>query len=188
MYIKTKKITLDNQEVNAELQYFEETDKQKIKEIYKGVIELNIKTQKLGGRKINIPEIVSEGLFCIEKSSARFLKCSGKISSSFDCLDLNNYLKIQLKACSVKSDLTSFGPKSKWDELYLMHFFPNQKYDGSYKVYKIPNDSIYSQKVNRTETFRDQQKQGKRPRFSLMNDIIIPQNIEPDFEGNILDY
>ena len=30
MYIKTKKITLDNQEVHAELQYFEETDKQKI--------------------------------------------------------------------------------------------------------------------------------------------------------------
>ena len=39
MYIKTKKITLDNQEVNAELQYFEETDKQKIKEIYTSALE-----------------------------------------------------------------------------------------------------------------------------------------------------
>lgn len=188
MFIKTKNIRLDNTDVKAELQYFEEADRLEIKKIYQGTIALNKKCVALGGRKINISEIVSEGLFCIERNSARFLKCTGKISSSFDCLNLNNNSRIQIKACSVESDLTSFGPTSKWDELYLMHFFPSKKYDGSYKVYKIPNDLVYSQKVNGNETFADQQRAGKRPRFSLMKSIIIPKEIKPSFEGNILDY
>ena len=43
--------------------------------------------------------------------------------------------RIQVKACSVKEDLTSFGPKSVWDEIYLMHFLPNNNYDGAFSIY-----------------------------------------------------
>ena len=188
MFIENKKIVIENTEVLAELQMFEDGDGKKLKTLYEKWISLSSLCQEMKGRKINIPEIISEGLFCIEFGCARFLKCTGKISSSFDCLELENNTRIQVKATSVKEDLTTFGPKSKWDEIYLIHFLPNEQYDGSYCVYKIDDDLIYSHKVNKNETFKDQQLAGKRPRFSLMKDIIIPHNVKPSREGNILDF
>ena len=68
-----------------------------------------------------------------------------------------------------------------------MHFFSDKKYDGSYSIYKIEDPFIYNHKVNKNETFRDQQKAGKRPRFSIIKDIIKPNNILPIRTGNILD-
>lgn len=188
MFIENKKVVIENTEVLAELQVFEDGDGKKLKNIYEKWVGLSSLCQEMKGRKINIPEIISEGLFCIEFGCARFLKCTGKISSSFDCLELENNTRIQVKATSVKEDLTSFGPKSTWDEIYLVHFLPNDYYDGSYRVYKIDDDLIYGHKVNKNETFKDQQLAGKRPRFSLMKDIIIPHNVKPSREGNILDF
>ncbi len=183
---KNIKLDLDGTEVVAELQLFDNSDKKKIKKLYKKWLSLSDLCQNMKGRRINIPEIISEGLFCVEFNCARFIKCSGKMSSSFDCLRLSDNKKIQIKACSVEHDLTSFGPKSKWDEIYLVHFFPNKTYDGSYVVYKIEDSDIYNHKVNKNETFKDQQIAGKRPRFSLMKDIIIPKGIKPTHIGNVL--
>ena len=101
----------------------------------------------------------------------------------FDCYQLNTRKRIQIKACSVKEDLTSFGPKSVWDELYFVHFFPNNRYDGCYAIYIIENNLIYNHRVSKTQTFRDQQSQGRRPRFSIIKEIIIPNKIEPIFES-----
>jgi Bsp6I restriction endonuclease len=53
-------------------------------------------------------------------------------NSSFDCYEPQKSKRIQVKACSVEEDLTSFGPDSVWDEIYFVHFYPNKKYDGSY--------------------------------------------------------
>ena len=100
-------------------------------------------------------------------------------NTSWDCYDLNSKKRIQVKACSVLPDLTSFGPKSEWDEIYFLNFFKDGKWDGSFDIYKIDNDLIYSQKVNINQTMKDQQKQGKRPRFSIYKDIIIPNGIKP---------
>ena len=93
--------------------------------------------------------------------------------------------RIQVKSCSVSYDLTSFGPKSVWDELYFVHFYPNQKYDGSYKIFKIENELIYNHKVNIGQTMRDQQKQGKRPRFGIMKEIIEPLNLNPIIDATL---
>ena len=83
-------------------------------------------------------------------------------------------------------NLTSFGPNSVWDELYFVHFFPNKKYDGSYSIFKIENDLIYNHKVNATQTMRDQQKQDRRPRFSIIKEIIIPNKIKPVIQGSLI--
>ena len=54
-----------------------------------------------------------------------------------------------------------------------------------YKIYKIDNDLIFNHKVNRNHTFRDQQQLNRRPRFSLMKEIIIPNQIKPIIDDNI---
>ena len=110
---------------------------------------------------------------------------NGKINSSFDCVTISPTKRIQVKSCSVSYDLTSFGPKSVWDELYFVHFYPNQKYDGSYKIFKIENELIYNHKVNIGQTMRDQQKQGKRPRFGIMKEIIEPLNLNPIIDATL---
>lgn len=188
MILENRKVNIDGTEVLAELQIFEHGDKKVIKKLYENWLSLSSMCQEMKGRRINIPEILSEGVFCIEFGCARFINCAGSISSSFDCFKLDENKRIQVKACSVKEDLTSFGPKSVWDEIYLMHFLPNNNYDGAFSIYKIDDQFIYNHKVNKNETFRDQQMAGKRPRFSIMKDIIVPKKIDPIKTGNILDY
>ena len=136
--------------------------------------------------RINIPELLSEAIFCYHFNGGRLNKTiNGKINSSFDCLTLSPTKRIQVKSCSVSYDLTSFGPKSIWDELYFVHFYPNRRYDGTYKIYKINNDLIYNHKVNINQTMNDQQKQGKRPRFGIMKEIIEPLKLKPVIEGTL---
>ena len=63
--------------------------------------------------------------------------------------------------------------------------YPNKKYDGKYKIYLIENDLIYNHKVNKNQTMKDQQSQGKRPRFSIIDKIIIKKNIKPVIEAEL---
>jgi hypothetical protein len=63
-----------------------------------------------------------------------------------------------------------------------MDFWNSGNVDGSFDVYKIPNKLIYDYKVNANQTMKDQQAQGKRPRFSLK--VLIETNgIKPVGEG-----
>ena len=187
MRIQNTQIVLENREVDAEIQIFEKRDWQTIKSLYENWVNLSNLHKEMRGRGINLPEVISEGVFCLEFECARFLGSSGGIRTSFDCLDLNLLKRIQVKATSVAYDLSTFGPRSVWDDLYLVHFLPNGVLDGSYEVYKIDNDVIYNHKVNMNETFRDQQVTGRRPRLSLMKELIIPNGILPFKAGNIFD-
>ena len=187
MRIQNTQIVLENRQVDAEIQIFEKRDWQTIKSLYENWVNLSNLHKEMRGRGINLPEVISEGVFCLEFECARFLGSSGGIRTSFDCLDLNLLKRIQVKATSVAYDLSTFGPRSVWDDLYLVHFLPNGVLDGSYEVYKIDNDVIYSHKVNLNETFRDQQAAGRRPRLSLMRELIIPNEILPFRVGNIFD-
>ena len=187
MILENREIVLENKRVTAEIQIFENSDWAKIKKIYELWVELSDLSSDMKSRRINIPEVISEGIFCLEFQCARFIKSSGTISKSFDCLDLNLLRRIQIKASSVEEDMTTFGPKTVWDDLYFIHFLPNGVLDGSYSVYKIDNDAIYNHKVNKNTTFRQQQAKGRRPRFSLLKHIIIPNGVLPFKSGNIFD-
>lgn len=61
-----------------------------------------------------------------------------------------------------------------------MDFAPTGVVDGVVDIYRIdthPRDIILNKKKN--ETFTDQQKQGRRPRLSIKDQIITPEGLKP---------
>ena len=186
MQTRKEILEIEGQRVILELNFYNKEDILVLSSIYKKWVQLSDLIQNNGGRRINIPELLSEAIFCYHFNGGRLNKTiNGKINSSFDCVTISPTKRIQVKSCSVSYDLTSFGPKSVWDELYFVHFYPNQKYDGSYKIFKIENELIYNHKVNVEQTMRDQQKQRIRPRFSIMKNIIEPLNLKPIIDATL---
>ena len=59
-------------------------------------------------------------------------------SGSFDCYDPIDQKTIQVKSASVNPDLTSFGPRSKFQKLYFLDFSSKGKVDGKFVIYDIP--------------------------------------------------
>jgi hypothetical protein len=177
---ETREIKLKDIKTKMDLLFIEETDRKNLKKLYKYWHILNVGMKKFLSRGVNIPEGISEGAFCLDfnKNSARVIKVS-KGSGSFDVIDLKTKKRIQIKAVSVNSDLTSFGPKSVWDDLFFLDFYRKGKFDGSFDVYKIPNKLIYNHKVNKNQTFKQQQKEKRRPRFSIKDGIIKKHKIKP---------
>ncbi len=106
---------------------------------------------------------------------------------SYDAVDKITGEGIQIKSTSIVEDCTSFGPTSKWDKLYFVDFIPNGEIDGSVWFYEINSYDIYSIVLNgkRTKLFRDQQSQGRRPRFSIKSKIIKPNNLVPVYKINL---
>lgn len=191
MITKNQILEIEGKEISSDVDIFEEKDKQKIAEIYESWSKLSSNLTGLNCRRVNFPEI-SEVIFCFIYDCWRTNNLKGKdFHSSFDCYNPKTKKTIQIKATSVIDDLTSFGPKSVWDELYFMDFSnesngkPN--YNGDFKVYLIPNEEIYNRKMNANQTFVDQQKENRRPRFHMKKEIIQPLNLEPIGEFNIYD-
>ena len=59
-----------------------------------------------------------------------------------------------------------------------MDFYNGGNYDGTFEVYLLPNDKIYNRKMNKNETFKDQQNEKRRPRFSIRK-LIKELNLKP---------
>jgi hypothetical protein len=184
MQIKNEIISLPEGSFNAELQFFEERDRVKLYSIYKNWRKLCSELNEIKARAVNLPEGLSEGAFALEMKSPRVSSIPGA-NSSFDCYNSSTKKRIQVKACSVLPDLTSFGPKSVWDELYFCDFYKEGKWDGTFDIYLIDNNLIYNHKVNANQTFIQQQKQGRRPRFSIYSDIIIKHKLKPIKIGDL---
>ncbi len=179
MRTEKHQIELDGNNIEIEVAHLDREDGKEFKKLFDLWKTLNDGLEKYG-RKVNIPEVISEGMFCVFTGSVRYMeKTKGKGKVSFDTVNLEKTSREQIKACSVESDLTSFGPRSKWDELYFLDFYNNGKLDGRFNVYKIPNELIYNMKVNKTQTMKQQQEEGKRPRFSITENIIKKHKIEP---------
>ena len=164
MKIEERTIILFGDEVTAKIQEFEKNDISHLKELWNLWYVFSKKMKEYSNetaRKINLPEFISEGCWCILTGSVRVLK-----PSSADTYNLKTQRAEQIKASVIENDLTSFGPKSKWDDLYFLDF---SYLDGTFDVYQIPTDLLKREIVNKKkgETFEDQQKQGRRPRLSL---------------------
>ena len=177
--IKNEKILIEKKLYDAQLQYFGKNDQKKLKDLYSYWKQLKSGMEQFKSRHPNLPEGISEGAFAIFFNSPRLIKVFGKTSGSFDNYDKKSHERIQVKATTIETDLTSFGPKSVWDVLYFLDFYRDGKFDGKFDVYKIPNDLIYGHQVSSTESFTQQQKQRRRPRFSIKGGIIRPENIKP---------
>jgi len=63
--------------------------------------------------------------------------------------------------------------------LYFLDFYNNGKLDGTFNIYKIPTKTIYSMKVNKNQTLKQQQAQEKRPRFSIIKKIVENKKLKP---------
>jgi len=179
--MKTQTITANvyGEESIFDVVQYDYTDIPEIKEAFDSWITLKKKANILYGRAPNIPEFITETCLCLVLNLVRFYKSKKLKNASFDCFDLLHDWAIQAKACSVKDDLTSFGPKTKWDVLYFLDFYNNGNLDGTFNVYEIPNDLIYNCLVKEGRTLKESQQLGYRPRIHIKNQIIVPNGIEP---------
>lgn len=139
--------------------------------------QLKIAMREYRAREPNIPEGLTEAAFCLWSGSVRKIKITGG-QGSFDTFSLVTKRKEQIKACSVESDLTSFGPNSVWDDLYFLDFYQNGAVDGKFDVFLIESSLIYSRRITARKTFREIQAEGKRPRFSL-KELIEEESLVP---------
>lgn len=179
MIIKRYKIKVFGKKCWAELMDFSKNDGKKWKELFDMWRKLKFGLREYKSREPNFPEGLSEVAFCLYSGSKRFISLRGKVPASFDTFNLKTNRTEQIKASSIESDLTSFGPESKWDDLYFLDFYNGGKLDGTFNVYKIPNKFIYKTKVNKSQTFKQQQKQKRRPRFGITESIIKKRKIKP---------
>ena len=172
------KITVDGKKYDAVLLQTEKKDAAELKKLYNAWVDLKNGLKSFESRAPNLPEGISEGAFSLEFNCPRVLDVRGT-AASYDCYNPKTHERIQIKATTIRYDLTSFGPDSVWDVLYLLDFYREGNFDGTYDVYEIPNDLIYNHQISRTQTFRDQQRQGRRPRFGIKQKIIEEHGIEP---------
>lgn len=146
---------------------------EKYKEIislYSNWKNLNKSIKNEYSRGINFHEVFSEFIVCYVNDYYHSLG-----SGSEDAYTNDKKFKVQIKGSSnFDSDLTSFGPTSEFDILEFARL--NQENDKLY-LYKIPIDDLYDIKVNSNETFKEQQQNGRRPRFSIIEKYIKKYNL-----------
>jgi hypothetical protein len=167
---------IKGKKIQAKVTIPERQDKDLLKNLYARWKSLNDDLKAISTRGINLPETISENAFCLfGKNYVRVVSLK-KGKCSYDVLNTKTGSRIQVKATSIGSDLTSFGPRSEWDELFFLDFSAG---DGSFKVYKIEADWIYKHQVNKKQTFEQQQAEKRRPRFSIIDGIIKPRKLKP---------
>lgn len=131
-----------------------------------------------GTRGINFPSELSECLVCYALNF-KLNKASGGDAVDFNVLPPKI---IEIKASSTddaKADLSSFSPDEDFDELIFARL---EKHDDLLKIYRLGMSStdLKTVRVSKSQTFGDQQRQGRRPRFSIQKTFITPRSIEPD--------
>ena len=137
--------------------------------------DLNTYIKSTSNRGINMPDAISEpmGCYCLG-----LLWNRGKQVG--DATDPITNKKIEFKATSrFEGDLSSFGPKTVFDNLVYLRFNleKNQLY-----VYdlKINSDEFGKYPANKNETIQQQKEQGRRPHISLQTLFVDSKNLQPD--------
>lgn len=171
---------------------FEDSDKPKFKQLFN-----KWKAYKESGefveQRANIPEGLTEGIVAkdirgIFRKGKKNDKKSKFPTTKFDCYcSLENKI-VEVKACSIPNDLTSWSPKPYFDVFYFVDF---SSMDGKYEIYKIEttDSEILGETVTaKGTTFRQQVANGRRPRFSVFEKYIIPKykcSGKPIFYGDL---
>lgn len=134
--------------------------------------DLNTGLRSVVTRGINFPEAISEPMVCY---SLDLLWNKGSFG---DARDKNNKV-VEIKACSnFDRDLTSFSPKMEFDKLIFLRLDQTNNLAYIYDT-NLNDKTLGDVQVNASQTLREQQNQGRRPRFSIIDKIIVPQNLEP---------
>ncbi|MDO5329101.1 MAG: Bsp6I family type II restriction endonuclease [Coriobacteriia bacterium] len=137
--------------------------------------DLNTYIKSVSKRGLNMPDAISEpmGCFCLGLLWNR----GGKTGDAFD---KEGKKKIEFKATSnFENDLSSFSPKSTFDDLVFLRY--NLQENRLYVYdFHINSHDLGKFQASKTQTVDDQRKQGRRPRLSLIQSYIEPNNLVPD--------
>lgn len=158
-------------------------DSQRIKtviDIYFHWKQLDAEIRTLSGtRGINFPSEISEYLTCY----ALGLKVNkeGSNGDAVDVTDPKHPKIVEIKGSSAEesSAPSSFSPTEHFDELVFARL---NKKDDTLMIYRlgINSQDLKEIKVSNKQTVEDQQKQGRRPRFSIQDKIVDKNNLKPD--------
>jgi transcriptional regulator with XRE-family HTH domain len=158
--------------------YFEENEDtmavtfDTIKQAYQSWKSLNeIISNQMDSRKVNLPEAISENIACHALGYTRNMTNTGDATDKF-----GNLIEVKATA-NFHDDLSSFSPDTHFDKLIFVRL--NLETDQAF-IYDLGlNGKQFGElSVNRTETVADHQKQGRRPRLSLIK-YIESKNIQP---------
>ncbi len=171
--------TIFGEDCTVDLMQFDSSDGKKWKTLFDLWKGLKMGMRDYKSREPNFPEGLSEVAFCLWSGSTRLISAKKLSNTSFDTFNTKTKRAEQIKACSVENDLTSFGPKSRWDDLYFLDFYADGKVDGTFSIYLIPNNFIYDNQVNKLQTLKQQQEEKRRPRFCIKKDVIEKYSLKP---------
>lgn len=158
-------------------------DSQRIKtviDIYFHWKQLDAEIRTLSGtRGINFPSEISEYLACY--ALGLMVNKEGSNGDAVDVSNPNDLKIIEIKGLSAEDDSApnSFSPSEHFDDLVFARL---DKYNDILKIYRlgINSEQLKKIKVSSTQTVEDQQKQHRRPRFSIQKMIIEKRNLKPD--------
>ncbi len=139
--------------------------------------ELDQRIRTSATRGVNFPETISEALACYALGF-KWNKGTGGDAVNGDQI-------VEFKACSNWNlDTTSFSPTEKFDKLYFLRL--DKRNDELY-IYDtgFNSEDLKKIKVNKNQTLEEQQKLGRRPRFSVIKFILEPNNVKPAMKVNI---
>ena len=142
--------------------------------------DLNTYISNNSHRGINMPDAISEpmGCYCLG-----YLWNRGKEVG--DATDPKDGRKIEFKATSrFEGDLSSFGPKSEFDDLVFLRFNTSDNLLFIYDL-KINSEEFGEYPANKKETIQDQKEQGRRPHVSLQQLFVDAKNLQPDYVFDI---
>lgn len=140
--------------------------------------ELNAFIKSSHSRGMNFPEIISESLMCY------VLDYRLNRGTYGDAMDADGNV-IEAKATSNwDRDTTSFGPVTRFDRLIFIRLDQRNDVLAFYDL-DMDGTTIRDVPVNKLQSLGDQQDQGKRPRFSVINMIIKPLDLQPIAEINL---
>ncbi len=136
--------------------------------------DLNTYISNNSHRGINMPDAISEpmGCYCLGYKWNRG-------DATGDATDSNDR-KIEFKATSrFEGDLSSFGPKTEFDNLVFLRFKLDENLLYIYD-FGLNSEEFGKYPANKSETIDDQKKQGRRPHVSLLELFVEPNKLEPD--------
>lgn len=136
--------------------------------------DLNTYISNNSRRGINMPDAISEpmGCYCLGYEWNR-----GDEVGDATALDGR---KIEFKATSrFEGDLSSFGPRCRFDDLVFLRFNIRENLLFIYDL-NIDSEEFGEYPANSTETIQDQKDQGRRPHVSLQSLFVDAKNLEPN--------
>lgn len=143
-------------------------------EYYRAWKIFDAKAVKFKDRRPNLPGYLTESIVALCYGAKLIRKGSGD-------LILPDRSIGEAKGSSSPGP-SSFGPKEWFDNLYYCKYLRDT--NGTFLVYDLKRNrnDLNKIQVGKGLTFEDQSNAGRRARFSIDIEIIIPENIRPEFQ------